>query len=177
LISRRKLLSTGAALAGTMLLLPVSIRAPYAQQSLSADSDIEQFYRLSLFLTDRTSLSKNVSLRALTMLTEEDKNFPEQVTLLNQKIKQAGLTSVDQLPDSPIFQDEKLRQICLSIISAWYLGYTGTPVEHRAMDNTRFVTYTGALMYEPTIDATVIPTYSRGKTNYWTQPPTTIKND
>jgi len=39
------------------------------------------------------------------------------------------------------------------------------------------VTFTGALAYEPTADATVIPTYSRGKTNYWVNPPATLAND
>jgi hypothetical protein len=63
------------------------------------------------------------------------------------------------------------------IISAWYLGYTGTPVSLRASDNTRFVSYTDAFAYAPTLDATVIPTYSRGKTNYWVRPPITLNSD
>ena len=57
------------------------------------------------------------------------------------------------------------------IVSAWYLGYTGTPISLRAEDDTGFVTFTKALMYEPTMDATVRPTYARAGINYWVEPP------
>ena len=64
-----------------------------------------------------------------------------------------------------------LRETAATIVSAWYLGYTGTPIPLRAEDDTGFVTFTGALMYEPTMDATVRPSYARAGLNYWVEPP------
>jgi hypothetical protein len=58
-----------------------------------------------------------------------------------------------------------------TIVSAWYLGFTGTPISLRAEDDTGFVTFTEARMYAPTMDATVHPSYARGGLNYWVEPP------
>lgn len=67
--------------------------------------------------------------------------------------------------------------IALSIIAAWYLGYAGAPKTDATEDNAQFVTYENALMFRPTVDATVIPSYARGRTNYWAEPPSTIGQD
>lgn len=68
-------------------------------------------------------------------------------------------------------------EVAMAIISAWYLGYTGGPRSDCTEDDAQFVAYENALMYRSTIDATVIPSYARGKTNYWAEPPATIGQD
>jgi hypothetical protein len=178
LISRRRLLHSGAALTGVGLLSSLWIGSALAQEMNSAtNSDAEQFYLLSVFLTERHTLNEKVSHRALTTCTQVDPLFPGKMKVLLSKIQQQALTSVRQLAGSKFYQDDGVKDTVQKIVSVWYLGYTGTPVSLRAVDDTRLVTYTGALAYEPTLDATVIPTYSRGHTNYWITPPATLAND
>ena len=145
--------------------------------NLQKSKDTAQFYQLSLLLTGRSQLSQLLTQRALHCLTEEDAAFPEKQRALYQAITEAGITHADQLNGHAVMSSPQTGDTARKIISAWYLGYTGTPIPLRAVDNTRFVTYTDAMMFTPTLDATVIPTYSRGRTNYWVEPPSTIKND
>ena len=172
MLNRRQFLLSLSAMSGLAALTPALSWA----SSGSADSDTEYFYHLSLLLTGRAHLSRLVSSRALHCLTEEDKNFPQKITVLRNMLREANITSSDQLNGHELMQ-QSVGQTIRKIISAWYLGFTGTPISLRAEDSTQFVTFTDALMFQPTLDATIIPTYSRGHTNYWTQPPATIEHD
>jgi hypothetical protein len=172
MLSRRSFLISGMAATGFAALQPM---LSWAAQP-NVNSDIERFYRLSLLLTGRNNLSRIVTTRALHALSEGDADFPQKIQQLASALSTNKISDINQLNGHPIMQSPDGDTI-KKIISAWYLGYTGTPVSLRATDSTRFVTYTDALMFEPTLDATVIPTYSRGHTNYWTQPPATLNND
>ncbi|MBS0875824.1 MULTISPECIES: sugar dehydrogenase complex small subunit [unclassified Tatumella] len=173
MLSRRNLLKTGLYLTGFAAFTPALSRALLPSQN----SDNTVFYKLSLLLTGRTQLSQLLSQRALTCLTKEDSDFPVKLTRLIQVMNAANITRADQLNGHRIMSVTETGDTVKKIISAWYLGFTGTPLPLRATDNTRFVTYTDAMMYAPTSDATVIPTYSRGQTNYWVRPPVTILTD
>jgi hypothetical protein len=177
-ISRRQLFYSGAALSGASLFAPLWPTRLLAAPSVSAQQDVETFQQLSLFLTERHSLDAVLSLRILAQCSAAESDFPEQIRSLWQTVQQQGFASVSQFSLSPLYQDAKPTQALVQkIVSAWYLGYTGTPVGLRAVDDTRLVSFTGALAYSPTLDATVIPTYSRGHTNYWSQPPNTLATD
>lgn len=176
MITRRKLLYSGAALTGAGLFAPLWATTALAQEvSSAASDDIESFRQLSMFLLERQTLDATLSLRILAQCTQNDPQFPDKMKALRTKTN--PLRSVSQLSGSPFYRDPVMKDTVQKIVSAWYLGYTGTPVSLRATDGTRLVTFTGALAYEPTLDATVIPTYSRGKTNYWVNPPATLAND
>ncbi|WP_256666150.1 MULTISPECIES: sorbitol dehydrogenase family protein [unclassified Pseudomonas] len=178
MITRRKLLYSGAALTGAGLFAPLWASSALAQDVNSAASDdIESLRQLSMFLLERQTLDATLSLRILAQCTQSDPQFPDKMKALWSKVGQHHLRSVSQLSGSPFYRDSVMKDTVQKIVSAWYLGYTGTPVSLRATDGTRLVTFTGALAYEPTTDATVIPTYSRGKTNYWVNPPATLAND
>ncbi|MTD29056.1 sugar dehydrogenase complex small subunit [Erwinia sorbitola] len=172
MLTRRSFLGSSATLLGFAVLRPAFSWTVVP----AAGSDSVLFYQTSLLLTGRTRLSSLVAQRALHCLSEEDAQFPAQLQQLWAALQAGAVTHADQLNGHPVMQGSSGETI-KKIISAWYLGFTGTPISLRAVDNTRFVTYTDALMYAPTLDATVIPTYSRGHTNYWTQPPATIAND
>jgi hypothetical protein len=173
MLSRRQLLKSGAYLTGFAALNPILSWGV----TPSPASDTSAFYQLSLLLTGRKQLSPVITQRALHCLSEDDPQFPAKMQRLSQAIAAAKITETDQLNGHAIMSAEETGTTAKKIVSAWYLGFTGTPVSLRAVDNTRFVTYTDAMMFTPTLDATIIPTYSRGHTNYWTQPPATIKND
>ena len=178
MISRRKLLSSGAALTGAGLLSSSWAGSVLAQGiNNAATNDVELLHQLSLFLTERDALDPSLTLRVLARCTEADPLFPEKVRGLWGSIRQQGLSRVAMLNTSPVYQNPQYKDTVQKIVRAWYLGYTGTPVSMRAVDDTRLVTFTGALAYTPTLDATVIPTYSRGHTNYWVDPPSTVAND
>ncbi|MFI8415706.1 sugar dehydrogenase complex small subunit [Serratia sp. NPDC078593] len=173
MLTRRQLLISGAYLTGFAVLNPVLSWAKMPSQF----SDSTSFYQLSLLLTGRKQLSPLVAQRALDCLCSEDAQFVEKMRQLMNVMSVANITHADQLLGHRILTDDETQNTVKKIVSAWYLGFTGTPIPLRSVDNTRFVTYTDALMYSPTLDATVIPTYSRGHTNYWTQPPVTREND
>lgn len=178
MISRRKLLFSGAAITGAGLLSSTWAGSALAQQVHNAASnDVEQLHQLSLFLTERETLDPSLTLRVLARCTEADPLFPDKMKALWGSIAQQGMSRVGQLSASPIYQNPAHKDTVQKIVRAWYLGYTGTPVSMRAVDDTKLVTFTGALAYTPTLDATVIPTYSRGHTNYWVNPPSTVAND
>lgn len=170
--SRRHFLAAGAALAGFAVFKSALswMRMP------SENSDAAIFLKLSVLLTNRNKLSQIIALRALNCLQEEDPSFSEKMQLLANVLSVENILSADELTDH-LLMTGLTGDTAKKIISAWYLGYTGIPVSLRASDNTRFVSYTDAFAYAPTLDATVIPTYSRGKTNYWVQPPKTLHSD
>lgn len=172
MLTRRKFLTSVTLLSGLAAIHPRHLWAAPASEK----SDTERFYRLSQFLTQRDALSPLVSARALHGLVAEDSDFPNKLQAVERALQQQPIQNSDQLNGHPLMQQPE-GQTVRKIISAWYLGYTGTPISLRAKDSTRFVTYTDALMFQPTLDATVIPTYSRGHTNYWTIPPATIQQD
>lgn len=178
LLSRRKLLFSGAALSGLGFFSSSWIGSVLAQQvSGVTTDDAAQLHQLSLFLTERDALDPSVLLRVLARCTEADPLFTQKVSRLWAQIQQQGVSDVGVLVGSQVYQDPEMKDTVQKIVRAWYLGYTGTPVSLRAVDDTELVTFTGALAYTPTLDATVIPTYSRGQTNYWVKPPSTVAND
>jgi hypothetical protein len=134
-------------------------------------SDADTFLTLSGFLTDVPDLDPALAARAFGQLTQLDAGFPEKTARLAGAVTSSLAPSIDDFLAHPASSDTALRETATTIVSAWYLGYTGTPVPLRAEDDTGFVTFTGALMYRATIEATVRPTYARDGLNYWVEPP------
>jgi len=163
-----------AGILGMGTLLAGNLVAPAARAqaaSAAAPSDGDAFYALSTFLTHRPKLEADLAFRVYQQLTDLDADFPRKVVALGKAIEQAHVTDIDAFLALPASSDQTLRATMTAIVSAWYLGYTGTPANLSTQDNARFVTYTGALMFEPTKAETVIPTYSRAGTNFWADPP------
>lgn len=137
----------------------------------TAGTPSDTFVEISRFVTGSHLDDASAVGRAWTQLVALDASFPDAVRTLSDAVKQAQLTSMAAFMASPLAKDAALTKTASTIVSAFYLGFTGTPVAHRATDNTGFVTFAGALMWRPTIDNTVIPTFARGATDYWVQPP------
>lgn len=165
-LTRRIVLQSSAAM--TALLL-------FARPSLAV-SDSSDFLQLSQFLTGRTKLSPIIAARAYSALTAEDSGFAEKAKRLQAAIAQDNFTDMSQFAGFAARHPD-LQPVAMKIISAWYLGYTGTPSMSILQDDARFVSYQDALMYDPTRDATVVPTFSRGHTNYWVNPPSSLATD
>lgn len=168
---RRFLLSTAAAsavLAASPVLAPMSAFA-------AAQPDNHTFGQVSRFVTGRKTLPDVLVTRAHDQLLALDPAFDDKLAALASTIQASGAKSIDAfLKTNP---DSALRDTMVTITGAFYLGYTGTPDPSQMTDNARFVTYHEALMFEPTADATPIPTYSHHGHNYWAKPPATIATD
>jgi hypothetical protein len=137
----------------------------------AAPADTEAFRTLSAFLTGAPDLDAELAARAFGQLTELDAGFADKAGALASAVATSDAPSIDDFLAHPASSDAAVRTTAVTIVSAWYLGYTGTPISLRAEDDTGFVTFTGALMYGPTMDATVRPTYARAGLNYWVEPP------
>lgn len=137
----------------------------------AAPADVDGFRALSSFLTGAHDLDAMLAARAFGQLTELDAEFPDKAGALAKAVAASAAPTMDDFLAHPDSGDRALRETALTVVSAWYLGYTGTPISLRAEDDTAFVTFTRALMYEPTMDATVRPTYARAGLNYWVEPP------
>jgi hypothetical protein len=137
----------------------------------AAPGSVEDFRALSVLLTGAPDLDPALAERAYNQLTALDADFPSKATAVAKAVGASAQTSVDAFLASPQAGGDGLKDTMITIVSAWYLGYTGTPISLRAEDNTGFVTFTKALMYAPTVDATVYPTYARDGINYWVDPP------
>ncbi len=165
-LDRRAFLVSGAfaltALAGTRWLVATAAAAP---------ADTDAFRTLSAFLTGAPGLDAEIAARAFGQLTELDASFPEKAGVLASAVATSDAPSMDDFLAHPASSDLALRTTAVTVVSAWYLGYTGTPIALRAEDDTGFVTFTGALQFEPTMDATLRPTYARAGLNYWVEPP------
>ncbi len=129
------------------------------------------FVAMSRFVTGSDLVDDAAITRAWAQLVALDAGFPAAVAQLAGAVDKAGLKTMTEFLASPLGKDAALLNTARTLTSAWYLGYTGTFASHASKDDTGFVTFAGALMWRPTIDATVIPTYSRGATDYWIDPP------
>ncbi len=162
------------------LLLGIGVTAMSAAMGLGAAAAVRAasdapspaaFITASRFVTG-APLDDGAALdRAWTQLRALDADFPRAVDRLADALRRSGAATMTAFMGSPVAKDAALLKTATTIVSAFYLGYTGTPVEHRMKDNTGFVTFVGALMWRPTLDATIIPTFARGGTDYWVKPP------
>lgn len=159
---------------GSALALGLGLAAGLPAFAAATAAD---FLDLARLLTVRPALDAGIAARAFDCLTAEDPAFPDRVTALAAAVRRAGFTDMRGFHAFAGVQDPQIGETAMKIISALYLGYTGTPSGNSTVDDARFVSYQGALMYEPTIDATVIPSFARGATNYWAKPPASVLTD
>ncbi|MBK0096037.1 sorbitol dehydrogenase family protein [Erwinia sp. S63] len=152
-----------------MMATPVIVSIPL-QPLLAAPADASQalLLRASELLTGRRGLDIGITERLWTLLCEQDSQFPAQLarlmTRLNALHSEDREQIVAQLDDADV-------KTALTIISPWYLGYTGHPSTTKAVDDAHFVTFLSALMYEPTRDHTIRPSYARAGGDYWAEVP------
>ena len=174
---RRKILTAAlfglpvAAVAGS--LFSGSGRARAAASGAAAPDD---FAGVSSTLTGFKPVDSEQAHRAWSGLVQKIPDFPAQFGRLASALASKGITSYEQLPAPFLDADGALKATAMAIIAAWYLGRVGDVVA-RADVGPAFVSYTGALMWRPTLDATVIPTYATGKPGHWASKPASLATD
>ena len=170
LYEENKAYSLGSALSRRNFLfttgLTFSVTAvPWINSAASAQGLGSDFRSLSEFLTAKP-ISQSLADRAQIALATVNPGFAQKVSGLISFLKSVNAASIDAIKDDPRFAGQ-LKTDALTIVSAYYLGFAGTPDSAKAEDNTVFITYTAALMYRLTYEHTPIPSYSRWGTGYW----------
>ncbi|OCR22879.1 sorbitol dehydrogenase [Pseudomonas syringae] len=157
-LSRRNLLR-GSVTLGLMTL--VGSVLPW-QSVLAADATTADFIALSQFLVSRPA-NPVLAARYYAALARRAPNFAGNVTTLKRLIAYKQLKHVDEylaLPDA----DPSLRATAVSIISAWYLGIVGEAAD------AEMISYSEAMMYQPTHGTLIIPTYGGGPATWGAKP-------
>ncbi|SOT43889.1 sugar dehydrogenase complex small subunit [Burkholderia cenocepacia] len=157
---RRRLvkLSAGAALAAA---LPAGMLIARA-----ATVPLRDFAGVAAYLTRRSALPSRYVQSVYDGLVEQDREFPARLRALAVAIG-TGTQPVDRFVRTLGVAAPELRATALAIIETFYTGSVG----HGGQ--ARMVGYETALMFEPTSDVTVIPTYIRARPEYWTARPAT----
>jgi len=169
--TRRQLLRSSATLALSLAVCSLNLDA-----LADAGSD-DTLLHLSQLLTGRPVLNSLQAARINDALTASDPAFPQRLAQLSRAVADDGFDDMRQFAAFCDRHEPVVKATAMAILSAWYLGYTGTPSASSTEDDARFIAFRYALMYAPTLDATVIPTFARGRTDYWDQPPATIASD
>lgn len=174
---RRKILTAAlfglpvAAVAGSLLYGSSAAHAATSGVTVPGN-----FADVSSTLTGFKPVDSEQAHRAWSGLVQKIQDFPAQFDRLAGALASGGITSYQQLPAPSIDADAALKATAMAIIAAWYLGRVGDVVA-RADVGPAFVSYTGALMWRPTLDATVIPTYATGQPGHWASKPVSLATD
>jgi hypothetical protein len=169
-LSRRSLLEM-ASLAGTALALGgaglLAAREGIAATASAAGDAVAlpaaDFLRLSVFLTGGQPLDATLAGRYQAALAKRDPQFGDSARALLTLIASSQAASIDQLLEAPELKDT-LRALTTRIVSAWYLGIVGQDAD------AELISYAEALMYRPTKDVLVVPTYGAGPDSWGEQP-------
>lgn len=170
-ISRRTLLGSaavaGVALATGLGTTVLGTSNAFAAQA-SAAASAADFLKLSTFLTNGKSLDVTLASRYLAALNKHDPKFGDALAALQSTIAESKAANIDELLERPDLADPA-RQTIKTIVSAWYLGVVGED------DKAELIAYAEALMYRPTADVLVVPTYGGGPDSWGAKPPVSTK--
>lgn len=174
-IGRRTLIS------GTALVAVLSVAGSgwlcsakgFAATALPASEPPAEFLAISRLLTGHANINPALAGPAWDALCRREQAFEARFTALSGAVSAAGLHDMTAWKASPVAADAALKATAVAIVSAWYLGRVGA-VKTQSEDGPAFITYDGALMWRPTFDVTVIPTYARGGPGYWAAKPAAV---
>ncbi|EJF88902.1 sugar dehydrogenase complex small subunit [Bartonella tamiae] len=167
-LNRRLFLQTGSL---TLAVVTMGISRFNALAATDFTDQDQKFLQVSCFLTNRQNLKSDLAKRARHLILTIDEGFDDKVNKINQAIKQSEAHNIDEFLSTAQKLDVGLQDAIMAIVSSWYLGIS--PLQKNG--HPGFITFTDALMYEPTKGITNPPTYAHAGTNYWINPPQSVK--
>lgn len=173
--SRRSFLKGMTFLLPAAWLLKAGTGGAYAQVTATASAPPD-FMEISKLLTGHPEIDDGLADLAWSALVRREEGFAQSYDQLSAAITGGALSRFEDLPQSAVMTDPALKGTAVALIYAWYLGRVGEVLE-RGEPGPDFISYTGALMWRPTIDATLIPTYAQGGPGHWATPPATLATD
>lgn len=155
--SRRMVIAAG-------LAAPWLITAPaaFAQAAAAGTLDKDGFQKLSLLVIGKAAGDRLLSDSLFDAYSAVLPAFLQQAASLADAAAKAGLQTPADLSRSALLQDAGLKATALSLTTAWYLGHVGDDAKAG-----KVVAFEKALMFGPTSDVMVIPSYTRGGPDYW----------
>lgn len=166
--TRRIFLQRGVALL-PLLACPGFSRGGYARgQDPQCPRDFDSVSRL---LTGHDDLDTALSTRVWNGLVARDAGFPVRYRMLTKTLGALGVDDWRSYETSGLKTRATLHAVAVDIVGAWYLGRVGPMLPRAETGTPAFITYEGAMMWRPTLDVTVIPSYARGGPGSWAFPP------
>ncbi|BAT18662.1 sugar dehydrogenase complex small subunit [Asaia bogorensis] len=166
--TRRSILRCGMALVPVVALYGKARSSPLVGEAVPCP---DGFHALSFTLIGHDDLDPALARQVWSGLVMRDGEFPGRYSALATALSKAGVKTWRDYQHSEARAHEMLHAVAVDIVSAWYLGRVGPMLPRAETGTPVFITYEGALMWRPTIDVTVIPTYARGGPGYWADPP------
>lgn len=163
-VSRRRFFGQSGSVVATFALGSLNATTALAAQPAPTDATtLNQFLKLSRFLTGHQNLATTLGERLWTAFTQQSAGFSSQMEVLQNLIGQHKLPDVEAL--DTLIKGQPLHDVMMAVIRGWYLGVTDD--SHHA----RVYAYQNALMYQVPRDGMVIPTYAHNGPDYWTSEP------
>lgn len=160
-LSRRRLLKSSAIVGATLLSINV-VSAPL--KLVDDRPGVDAFLKLARLLTNRPTLEPAFSAAMYSALVSHTERFNHRLNTLEKALSISGAQDVQSFISALPSEDEN-RKLALLIIESFYTGNVGRGRQ------AVVVSYEKALMFQKTIDVTVIPTYIRAQPNYWVATP------
>lgn len=129
------------------------------------------FTHVSSVLTGHKDLDPALASRVWSGLVSKDSGFPEGHKKLSDVLADHKIRIWPDYEASGLKGQKALHDVAVRIVGAWYLGRVGPMLPRSETGTPAFITYEGAMMWRPTLDVTVIPSYARGGPGFWAQPP------
>ena len=156
---------------GRRALLSVTLAVPFLAstrmafaQSQAGDSaiDADGLHRLSVAVIGPRADDRLLAQAYHAAFMEIEPDFLLRAASLAAAMKTQNLSTPDAFSASALAQDPVQRATAVGLTAAWYLGH----VEHD-VDHGQPVAFEKALMWGPTSDIMVTPSYARGGPDYW----------
>lgn len=146
--------------------IPTTATPLVEEPSISTKMPRDQFNHMAQLLSGREKLDKTLLEKAFLALQRNNPKFESMLNELHQLIDVEEIASAQAFMENKAVAKQPAAIECAKqIISALYTGRVGQG------SKAELISYEQALMYQPTIDITVIPSYSRGGRDYWIQAP------
>ena len=154
-------------LQATVLMSGLIVSSAMAAPVVTDASGIQlkEVKEIAGFLTGKSDLSDDLVSRAYTALLAEYTGFDRRLNNLIAHIHMVGLSDVEAFKNSSLAADPELMGTATAVVGALYTGRVGAGYQGH------FVAYKDALMYRPTADVSVIPTYAHWGPGYWLENP------
>ena len=160
-VSRRALVAGAAVLGAAIAVGGVSVLG--TTNAFAAATASNDFLRLSEFLTGGKPLAPGLATRYQASMSRLDPKFTTAAAELQRYVSDANAANIDELLARPDLA-EPLRKTITQIVSAWYLGIVNNDTE------VELISYADALMYRPTADVLVVPSYGGGPDSWGEKP-------
>jgi hypothetical protein len=164
-VSRRAFISVAMAVPFLLATRDVFAQSPDAGHLPINPDDL---HALSMRIIGAKADDRSLSDAFHHAFSQANPDFLVRAGALFDRMKSADIATPQAFVASALARDPVLKATAVGLTAAWYLGHVADD-DHDDHGGGRVVAYEKALMWAPTTDITVIPSYSRGAPDYWAE--------